>query len=383
MKKIFFILFLILAGLNSYSEQIVINNNFRIASPGGVIIYFEDATALDDFCTQWGIIPADFNSWNDYFASVVLASTTCTGVIVSGNSVEFLNVSHAFKIMSGSISGLPPYPNLTGIEINAVLDTLDIQQMNDFGTNITSLDVNTVPSLVSVVCPWCNLSNILTTNNPALEVLNTYIGSTGGVNVSNNPNLVELTLSGSLITSIDVTGNPLLRAFVCNDCQELTSVDLSTNHLIEQIQLQRLNMNNGGTSSIILPNTPTLIGLDVSSNSSLTTIDLSPYIHLYSLEAESTLLTTINTTTNTELNTFKIHGSSAVTTIDLSTNVALLNVDVSSTGLNVTQINNMFIALDASGLTGGYVKYTGQPLPTGPGLTAKNNLVSKSWTVIH
>ena len=43
----------------------------------------------------------------------------------------------------------------------------------------------------------------------------------------------------------------------------------------------------------------------------------------------------------------------------------------------------MFIALDAAGLTGGYVKYTGQPLPTGPGLTAKNNLVSKSWTVIH
>ena len=51
------------------------------------------------------------------------------------------------------------------------------------------------------------------------------------------------------------------------------------------------------------------------------------------------------------------------------------------TNLSSTSINNILISLDASGVTGGTFTQTGGSAPTGLGLVAKANLISKGWTV--
>lgn len=68
---------------------------------------------------------------------------------------------------------------------------------------------------------------------------------------------------------------------------------------------------------------------------------------------------------------------------------ALVNVELVGGIVSVAEFNAMLQALDASGVTGGYLSIgvisgPSQPAPTGAGITAKNNLIAKGWNlVIH
>lgn len=61
----------------------------------------------------------------------------------------------------------------------------------------------------------------------------------------------------------------------------------------------------------------------------------------------------------------------------------LITVELNDNALDENSVNNLFIALDANNKQGGGVNITGgtNAVPTGDGLTAKNNLVAKGWDI--
>lgn len=77
--------------------------------------------------------------------------------------------------------------------------------------------------------------------------------------------------------------------------------------------------------------------------------------------------------------------NSLATFPSIASNTLLIGVNVSYNHLPVPTINALLIALDNHGLLNGTFIGDGQDFPSppsGPGITAKNNLISKGWTVI-
>lgn len=141
-----------------------------------------------------------------------------------------------------------------------------------------------------------------------------------------------------------------------------------------------------------------------SSNSIMSTIDLSSYTISYIALSDFPALTTIlnvpsflvelsinNCPSMTNLDSGGT--SPAFTTLDLkpSGTLATFALDLSACStftyldsLIVSEVNNYLVAIDANGINNGYFNTQGQSpsaTPTGAGATAKANLISKGWTV--
>jgi hypothetical protein len=75
--------------------------------------------------------------------------------------------------------------------------------------------------------------------------------------------------------------------------------------------------------------------------------------------------------------------SDTLVTVTVSTLPAATTVGLQGCALNVASVNALLVALDANGLSGGqvYLDLGTSAAPTGAGITAKNNLIAKGWTV--
>lgn len=64
--------------------------------------------------------------------------------------------------------------------------------------------------------------------------------------------------------------------------------------------------------------------------------------------------------------------------------VKLMIIKLDNNKLNVTSVNDVLVKADNSGLNGGVIDLSGgtNAAPNGAGITAKNNLIAKGWTVL-
>lgn len=153
------------------------------------------------------------------------------------------------------------------------------------------------------------------------------------------PALVAVSLINcSLITSVDVTGNPILNTLILNGTS-ITSLDLSQNS--------------------------NLYWLDIGS-CPVTPIDLSHNVNLVILLANVGYLTTV----------------------DISNNPHLINIQISNQKLTVLAVNKILVQLVTNGLLNGNVDTSSQTPAAAPthgppdGINAKQTLsVGRGWTV--
>ena len=146
----------------------------------------------------------------------------------------------------------------------------------------------------------------------------------------------QIDIDDSLLTSLNVNGLASLRQLFALNSSNLTYVNLQDCIDLETVELNDCNFQ---------------------------TIDFSG----------CTLLDTIDVFDNPNLNTLVIDsGCPNIQYIDAS-NAAITNVD------------DILIALDNNGLSGGFVDLSGgsSDTPGVPGLAAKANLVSNGWTVLN
>ena len=171
-----------------------------------------------------------------------------------------------------------------------------------------------------------------------------------------NCNLMQgLYIYKNNLNSLDLTGKSeiaLLRA----GYQNITTLDLSD---LTKLSYLRLLDNN------------------------LTSLDLSNNINLTTLLMYSSILGNIDISNNTLLTELNYYESN-VTAIDISNNPLLSNVELYGNSLPTSQVNNILTLLDSFGISNGTVKLEDQTPsapPTGVGITAASNLVTKGWTV--
>jgi len=167
--------------------------------------------------------------------------------------------------------------------------------------------------------------------------------------------LQTVNLSGlSNLLSVDISDN----LTVDGSSKSLTSVNLSGCIALETLRLDDSDFSAG------IPNLAGLVNLtflDMDQSNITGSVDLSM---LSALE-------TLDLSANTDITSVKLPESN------------LRSVNLSNTALTEAAVNDILQWLDGNGVIDGNVDLEGgtSAAPTGAGITAKNNLLSKSWDV--
>ncbi|QZT38251.1 T9SS type A sorting domain-containing protein [Halosquirtibacter xylanolyticus] len=195
-----------------------------------------------------------------------------------------------------NISGLEHFTNMTGLNINANLRSLDLSPNEKLTkltvwscNNLTSLDFSKNRSLTELVlqnndklanltlpnsnslkkfnCYGSKISRFDISNHTRLESVNVSNNSLSSIDLSKNINLESLTITSNKISEIDVSKNKKLSYFICRDNQ-LQTLDLRHNTL-----LKTLKCGNNSIASLNLANNSNLTDLSCTGNE-MTSLDL-------------------------------------------------------------------------------------------------------------
>ena len=168
------------------------------------------------------------------------------------------------------------------------LDNLaDLRWITLADNKLTELSVDKNTELVGLILGWGgrithngsggdsnSAGNLLTSidvsKNGKLKYLNVGNNNIDGtVDVSNNPELIELVINNNKITSLDVASNPKLENIIVNTNQ-LTSLDLTENPLLETLviagnSIPEIDLSKNTELNTLVVNSDVLVDLDLKS----------------------------------------------------------------------------------------------------------------------
>ncbi len=172
----------------------------------------------------------------------------------------------------------------------------------------------------------------------ALVDLDVEVNDLTSIDLSNQPLLETVDLDSNNLTSVILPTNGSLKTFICNNNENLTSLDFSGNINLETIQcgrnaLEDVDLKNLTVLKNLSLNTNNITSLDISASTQLETLtlgenalsslDVSNNISLIYISVGENQLTSIDITANTALQYF-LFSDNAISTIDVSQNTALL-----------------------------------------------------------
>jgi hypothetical protein len=222
-----------------------------------------------------------------------------------------------------SMEGLEYFTGLTRLECwkneiteldlsaNAALTYLRCDQ-----NKLTSLDVASNTALASLLCYMNPLTGLDVSKNTALTAL--YIFDTPtitSIDVSKNPELQQLEIDGTGIRSFDVSGNTKLTQLKCAGLQ-LTELDVTHNPMLWQ-----LYCNNNNLTELDVTNNPLLADLYCSQNQ-LTELDVTNNPAMKNLYCEQNQLSALDLTKCPALDMFSC-SKNKIAALDVSKNTAM------------------------------------------------------------
>ena len=146
-----------------------------------------------------------------------------------GVTFDVNNKTETINIISITSLDLSSYPNGLGItDLTGIESFSGLESLWIDNNQLTSLDLSGNPLLEEFGCDNCQLTSLDLSGNPALVEMYCSNNQLTSLDLSGNPLLEELYCDGNQITSLDLSSNPLLEYLWCNNNQ-LTSLDLSTN----------------------------------------------------------------------------------------------------------------------------------------------------------
>jgi len=193
--------------------------------------------------------------------------------------------------------------DLTGIQDFAALKNLDAYnnpvQIVDLSQNIQlevvsfyfalfeTLDLTNNPNLINLYAQQCSLQEVILGNKPFLE--NIYVGTVtfdlginnfiSSIDVDNCPNLKILKCDLNNISSLNLQNSPLLEELDVSS-NNLSTLDLSNNNNLRVLRAGKIDDDSTD------PSNPNLQSLDLSNNSNLEEVRLSR-TNLYNLNLKN------------------------------------------------------------------------------------------------
>lgn len=183
--------------------------------------------------------------------------------------------------------------------------------------------------------------------------------------LQNLANLQNLYVDWNSLTTLNVSGLSTLVELDASDSEIPGGTDpsLTSVTLTGCTSLQTLRLDDNDFSAGI----PNLTGL-----TSLTFIDLD----------QCGITGNVDLSMLPALEGFDLSGNTGLTSVTIFEQ-QLNDVSISNAALTEESVNDILMWLDGSGVINGYVDLGGgtNAIPTGSGITAKNNLINKGWNV--
>lgn len=207
------------------------------------------------------------------------------------------------------------------IEIYEVAGVTEMEICTD---NIESIsELGFFPDLTSIVLKGSapGKGKLKSVDLSACRALKTLVISNNpitGVDLSVNPSVTYLDISGNSFKSIDLTSMPLLETFICSD-NKLESIDMSQNHSLKTLKCERNGLKE------LTGNVSTALVDLVCDDNALKTLDLSNNRGLISLSCERNSLEDLVLSANTLLETLHC-SANLLTELYLRRNVVLKEV---------------------------------------------------------
>ncbi len=195
------------------------------------------------------------------------------------NELKALDLTPQTKLQALYISDNPF--GTTPLIVGANKPDLTILEMNILGAVDPDFEISGYPSLLSFSCySTPSIKKVTPAACPDLIQLSIDATSVSTVDVSQNPKLRILNVGETPINNIDVTNNPALTELYCQHAgNSWTQYKINALNLSKNPNLTRLMCQGNNLNEIDLSNNPNLVSLYVNGNN-LTSIDISknPYL---------------------------------------------------------------------------------------------------------
>lgn len=340
-------------GINTNSDT-EIQVSEAAAFTGQISVGFSaisDLTGIESFvnitslqCVYASVAALDVSS-NNYLTSLDLQFNGLT-TLTLGNQPNLIGLNLTGNNLTTIDLSLCPSLSIIGLSDNMALSSLDISanpqlvNLSCNTTDIATLDLTSHPLLESVECCNCQISSLSLSSNPLLTNLACYNNTISSLDLSANPLLTSLNASQNNLSNLDLTANTNLTYLDVNSNNNLTTLDITN-----CANLTLINASFCNLSSVDLSGNPILTACTIGSNS-LTSIDISNNPLLTSLNVPNNQISAIDIYQHVFLSTLGC-SDNLITALDLSQNVALENVYVGNnllTELNLKNGNNINIA---------------------------------------
>lgn len=200
------------------------------------------------------------------------------------------------------------------------VNTGEITYINLFGSGVDSLagieHLNCLQTLYVYDAPFQSLD---LSSNPALTSLSVTGGSLTDINISGCPYLEEIDLGRNSLTQIDISKNTYLRRLSSYE-NSLTVLDVSKN-----LKLNSLNIRENAIAGLDLAGNSKLQSLDCSYNPRMTELELP--LQKEKIEEIHVIGTKLNSFTVDEMPNLKVleidSNQGGITELDLSNNISL------------------------------------------------------------
>ena len=200
--------------------------------------------------------------------------------------------------------------------------------------DVSALNLESFGEYGTYVGAWDNkVSGIDLSANDQLEYLNIYMNPIKTIDVSNQPDLLELDCSYCELTQLDASKNPKLYYLSCYG-NELAALDLS-----KLPELVELNAKVNKLTTIDFTNNPKLQVVNLTGNE-LESLDVTKLASLASLNAGQNKLTTIDVTKNTQLQELGV-GNNKLTDLNLDNNKLLRSLSFNDNSIQILDLSKL------------------------------------------
>ena len=338
-NKFFFILFLNIVGLVSFSQNktYVPDDNFEAyleANGMGDGIGNNDSVNTSSISN---VTLLDVSNQNIDSLIGIQDFTAITELNCNNNQLTSLDVSQNTVLShlncgGTQLSSLDVTQNLALTNLycyNNQLSSLDVAQNNAlsvlwcYNNQLASLNVTQNTVLTELRCYNNQLSSLDVTQNTALTDLRCYDNPLSSLNITQNTALTKLFCNNNQLSSLDVSQNTALTELKCHNNQ-LSSLNVSQNTALTQLYCyQQFGSNLGllGITSLDVSQNTALTVLYCSYNP-LTSLDVSQNTSLIRLLCNNTQINSLDVSQNTAITELRCHNNQ-LSSLDVSQNTAL------------------------------------------------------------
>jgi Leucine-rich repeat (LRR) protein len=286
-------------GDDIYSNDSVFTSRIEeIMTLSLINLNISDLTGIEDFSSL-----RELYCQNNQLSNITLNNSNLEKLNCSFNQITNLDLSNLTKL-----EDLHCYNN----QIQSINVTSSLKYLWCYYNGLSNIDLSSATSLQTLRCQYNNISSLDLSNASSIRTLICRDNNISNIDLTNNINLNEIDISTNQISSLDLSYNTSLTTIICENINQLATLNISGLNLLKDIFSPNCQITN-----LDLSNKPNLETIICSGNQITGNWDLTASINLISLYCGANQISSLNISGLTKLKNLSC-GGNLISDIDIN-----------------------------------------------------------------